>query len=73
MSTAPRTERHAHAALLDAAAQHRRAHRIAPAPTGSCEIPGWLLAVLLGLAIAVVVSIGPGTPLFDTLLAATPR
>lgn len=54
----PRTERDAHRALLDAAAQHRRAHRIAPTPTGSRELPLWLLAALLCAAIGITALTG---------------
>lgn len=55
MSRDLRSEHQAHAALLDAAAQHKRAHYIAPAPSGSREVPTWVLAALLVATVAVVV------------------
>ena len=72
----PRNWRTEHDALqagvvtrCELARAHRRAHaramaaetaRIAPAPTGSREIPSWLLAVLIVLAITVVTLTGCG-------------
>lgn len=60
----PRNWRTEHAlmqATIDARSELARATaRIAPPPTGSREIPGWLLAVLLVLAAFAIATFAPG-------------
>jgi len=60
----PRNWRTEHAlmqATIDARSElARTTARIAPPPTGSREIPGWLLAVLLVLAAFAIATFAPG-------------
>lgn len=60
----PRNWRTEHAlmqATIDARRELARATaRIAPAPTGSREIPRWLLAVLFVLTVAAIATFAPG-------------
>lgn len=56
----PRNWRTAHAELQATIDNRRELARIAPPPTGSREIPSWLLALLAVLTIAAVALFAPG-------------